>query len=395
MTTPTTDRIAALELPTTEPEEWRYSRIADLDLTEFASEAQRPQAGDPPSALEAILSAIGEVAAVVVVHNGYVTSTEVIHPQLSIRAGERVPNGPPPADAFTSLHEEVAPEPLLIDVPRGVAVEAPVLVLNWVDADGAISFPRVAVRTAEASEVTVVEWQASPRETRGLVVPIVELHAGDASNLRYLNVQELGPSMWQIGQQWARAGRDATVAMSAVALGGYYSRIRTEAVLDQRGGTADLVAVYFSDRDQMHDFRSLQDHVAERTTSHLLFKGAVTGEAHGVYSGLIRVRAGAKDSDSFLANRNLVLSEHARVDSVPNLEIINENDLRNCGHASATGPIDRDHRFYLESRGVPTEIAERLIILGFFDEVIARTPVPSLRGVLNAAIARKFEAAAS
>ena len=394
MSTPTTDRIAALELPTTEAEEWRYSRIGDLDLNRFASEAQRPTDSGSPAALDEILAAIGEVAAVVVVQNGYVTRSDVRHPKLEVRVGERLPDSPAPDDAFSSLHDTAAPEPLVIDVPAGVAIEQPVVVFNCVDADGTTSFPRVAVRSGEASEVTVIEWQTSPADTTALVVPIVELHAGDASNLRYLNVQVLGSSMWQIGHQWTRAGRDATVSLSTVALGGHYARVRTDAMLDGRGGTANLVAVYFSDGDQMHDFRSLQDHIAERTTSHLLFKGAVTDEAHSVYSGLIRVRAGAKDSDSFLANRNLVLSEQARVDSVPNLEIINENDLRNCGHASATGPIDEDHRFYLESRGVPTDIAERLIILGFFDEVVARMPVPALRPVLNMAIAQKFERAA-
>lgn len=393
MTTPATDRIAALELPTTEAEEWRYSRIGDLDLARFAAEARRPDDAAAPPALDEILGAIGDVAAVVVIRNGFVVRADARHPKIELRVGDRLPDGAQPDDPFTTLHEESAPEPLVIEVPAGVAVEQPVVVFNWVDEDATMSFPRVAVHTGEAAEVTVVEWQGSPDTTDALVVPIVELHAGDASNLRYLNVQVLGTSMWQIGRQWTRAGRDATVSLSTVALGGQYARVRTDAVLDGRGGTANLVAVYFSDGEQMHDFRSLQDHIAERTTSHLLFKGAVTDEAHSVYSGLIRVRAGAKDSDSFLANRNLVLSEKSRVDSVPNLEIINENDLRNCGHASATGPIDEDHRFYLESRGVPTDVAERLIILGFFDEVIARMPVPSLRPVLNVAIAQKFERA--
>lgn len=395
MTTPTTDRIAALELPTTEPEEWRYSRIEELDLARFAAEAPRPSAAATPPSVDDITRAIGDVAAVVVLVDGYVCLTDVRHPKLKVTAGERLPNGPEPDDPFGELHEQAAPEPIVIDVPVGVAIEQPVLVFNWVGASGTTSFPRVAVRTGESAEVTVVEWQASAADTEALIIPIVELHAGDASNLRYLNVQVLGTATWQIGHQWAGVGRDATVSVSTVALGGEYARVRTEAILDRRGGTANLVAVYFSDGEQMHDFRSLQDHIAERTTSHLLFKGAVTDEAHSVYSGLIRVRAGAKDSDSFLANRNLVLSEQARVDSVPNLEIINENDLRNCGHASATGPIDEDQRFYLESRGVPTDVAERLIILGFFDEVIARMPVPSLRAVLNGAIARKFERASS
>ena len=124
-----------------------------------------------------------------------------------------------------------------------------------------------------------------------------------------------------------------------------------------QAGAADVAGVYFGEDDQVHDFRSLQDHRASRTASNLLLKGAVVDEAHAVYTGMIRVHEGAKATESFLANRNLVLSDGAFVDSVPNLEIVNENDIKSCGHAAATGPVDEEHVFYLESRGVPTEVA--------------------------------------
>ena len=123
------------------------------------------------------------------------------------------------------------------------------------------------------------------------------------------------------------------------------------------GATSNLLAVYFGAARQMHDFRTLQDHRAPKTTSDLLFKGAVAGAAHSVYSGLIRVEKGARGTNAFQTNRNLVLAEGARADSVPNLEI-EENELR-CSHASAVGPIDEEQRYYLESRGVPPEVAGR------------------------------------
>jgi Fe-S cluster assembly protein SufD len=108
---------------------------------------------------------------------------------------------------------------------------------------------------------------------------------------------------------------------------------------------------------------------------------------------MIRVHEGAKATESFLANRNLVLADGAHVDSVPNLEIVNENDIKSCGHAAATGPVDEEHVFYLESRGVPTDVAQRLIVFGFFDDVIAAIPVPGVHGPLRAAISRKLEKA--
>jgi Fe-S cluster assembly protein SufD len=135
----------------------------------------------------------------------------------------------------------------------------------------------------------------------------------------------------------------------------------------------------------------VQRHVTARGTSDFTLKGAVVDEARGVYSGVIVVEAGAKGTSAFLTNRNLVLSDGARVDSVPNLEIINENDLRSCGHAAATGPVDEEHLFYLESRGVPTEVAERLIVLGFFGEVLDEAPVHGLRELLRQAVAVKLQ----
>jgi len=220
------------------------------------------------------------------------------------------------------------------------------------------------------------------------VVPTWELDAQHAANLRYLNVQELGPRVWQIGYQASRVARDATLQSAMVALGGDYARVRADAKLTGEGGTSHLLAVYFGDREQMHDFRTMQDHDAPKTTSDLLFKGAVADAARSVYTGLIRVKHGAAGTRAFQTNRNLVLSEGASANSVPNLEI-EENDV-SCSHASAVGPIDEEQRYYLEARGVPTDVAERLIVLGFFDDVLERVPVPGLRGPLRDAVEAKL-----
>jgi Fe-S cluster assembly protein SufD len=138
----------------------------------------------------------------------------------------------------------------------------------------------------------------------------------------------------------------------------------------------------------MHDLRTVQLHAAPRTRSNLLFKGAVANKAHSVYSGLIRVEKGAKGTNAFQTNRNLVLSEGAQADSVPNLEI-EDNDVR-CSHASAVGPIDESQLFYLESRGVPTPSAELLIALGFLDDVLVRFPARGMRPGLRQAVAAKL-----
>jgi Fe-S cluster assembly protein SufD len=142
----------------------------------------------------------------------------------------------------------------------------------------------------------------------------------------------------------------------------------------------------------MHDFRTMQDHAAPSTTSDLLFKGAVEDVAQSVYSGLIRVRKEAVGTNAFQTNRNLVLSEGARAESVPNLEI-ETNDVR-CSHASAVGPIDDDQRFYLESRGIPPEETERLIVLGFFADILGGLPARTLGERMRAEVATKLAARA-
>jgi Fe-S cluster assembly protein SufD len=212
---------------------------------------------------------------------------------------------------------------------------------------------------------------------------------GDNARVRYLSVQEHGHHTWQIALQRAHVGRDATLRSSAVALGGDYARLRSESLLTGEGGESDLLAVYFGDNDQMLDFRTLQDHDAPRTRSDLLFKGAVEDRARSVYSGLIRLRPSAQKADASQTNRNLVLTEGAGAESIPNLEI-EANDVR-CSHASTVGPIDEDQLYDLASRGVPPEEAERLIVLGFFDDVFEQLPLTSLVAPLRRSVIEKIE----
>jgi len=247
----------------------------------------------------------------------------------------------------------------------------------------------VVVDAGEDSEVTVLERFVSADGVRALVVPVVELRAGPAARLRYLAVNDLGLDTWLIGHQVAEGGRDSSTLLSTVALGGDYARVRTEGRLVGPGAQGNQVAVYFGEGGQMHDFRTLQHHVAPRTTSELLFKGAVEGHSRSVYTGLIRIGKDAKGSNAFQTNRNLKLSDGAWAESVPNLDIEN-NDVR-CSHASTVGPIDAEQAFYLASRGVPPTVAERLIVLGFFDEVIDRLPVPALGPALRARFAAKLD----
>jgi Fe-S cluster assembly protein SufD len=295
-----------------------------------------------------------------------------------------------PTDAFSVLNRAFGADAVVVHVPRGQVVAGPVVVLHWIDggADGRAVFPHLVVRADENSEVRVLEWYGSD-DVSALVLPVVELDADRAARLRYLAVQDLGSRVWQIGTQSSRADVDALVVASQAALGGDYSRTRIDCRLVGRGATGNLSAISFGEGSQMLDFRTFQDHAAPDTTSNLLFKGAVGGASRSVYTGLIKVRKDARGTNAFQTNRNVKLSDQAWAESVPNLEIEN-NDVR-CSHASTVGPVDEDQRFYLESRGVPTQIAERLIVAGFFAEVLEQFPVPAVVPLLQERIEARLD----
>jgi Fe-S cluster assembly protein SufD len=266
-------------------------------------------------------------------------------------------------------------------------------------------FPRTVVRAGDSAQAGVVEMivdlgggvlggpatgarSGSAGSPQMLVVPVTEVQVGDGAKLSYVSIQALGGAAWQLGYQVSRIGSDAALRSFAVALGGDYARLRTDSELAGQGGTSELRAAYLGRDEQMLDFRTLQDHSAPRTTSDLLFKGAVADHAHSVYSGLIRVHRGAVRSDAMQTNNNLVLDEGAHADSVPNLDI-EENDVR-CSHGSTVGPVDEDQRYYLESRGIDPETAERLIVAGFFLDIAQQLPIEGVRSIVQEALASRL-----
>ena len=399
------ERLEDVTWPTPAEEIWRYSRIDQLDLARYrpfapdelgpAGDERAPGGG--PWAAEA-----GSHAALIVVHDG-----RVVHHELDaaleakgVRAcgiatcddqavSELIGRASNASeDAFTVLHDAFLAGGAFVHVPAGVVVEDPILVLHWCEGDGRASFPHTLVSIGESAQATVLDRFGSP-PTDHLVDAVTELLVDDNAHLRYLTVQEHGPRTWHVGLQRAHAGRDATIRTSAVALGGDYARLRSETLLAGEGAESDQLAVYFGDGEQMLDFRTLQDHDAPNTRSDLLFKGAVEDTARSVYSGLVRLRPAARKASASQTNRNLVLTEGAGAESIPNLEI-EANDVR-CSHASTVGPIDDEQLYYLESRGIPPEEAERLVVLGFFDDVFERLPVGALTRGLRRSVVDKLE----
>ncbi len=367
------EQVVAASMPTAQEEVWRYTPVEQLDLDRYRLVVEPGDRSPVP---------VPDHCALADTSNGCLTAVE-LSPEAAAQGVEIRPLGSDDAelaagvdvDLFAVMNAAFSVQPVLVRIPPGATVEAPVVVRHWLDAgtDGGAVFPRLIVDAGADSSVEVLELYGSV-DAAAFVSPVIEIRVAAAARVGYLAVQDLGPRVWHIGSQVSHIGSQAHMRASSASLGGEYARMRLDTHLSGRGATGDLVSLYFGDGRQTLDFRTFQDHAAPDTTSSLLFKGAVDDASRSVYTGLIRVRPNARGTTAHQTNRNIKLSEAAWAESVPNLEI--ENNQVHCNHASAVGPIDGEQLFYLESRGVPTETAERLIVTGFFDEVLSSFPVP-------------------
>ena len=387
------------ELPSASEEEWRYSPVAGLQLEAYvpappggtngpAADRGGPGATAGAGALPGSLrDRLGALSTLVVTCDGHLVSTEITPEAaaagLTLRplGDEPEPAGAlggvlsEPADVFGLMNDAFCSAPVLLEIPPGARLADPVAVVNIVRTPSLAVFPRLSVVVGDGAEAQLVNVLVSG-EGEVFAAPVAEIDVGPAARLQYLNLQELGSRATGIDRTAATVASQGHLVIGLAAVGGAYARCRVDCTLAGRGATGDMSAMYFGDRDQVLDFRTFQNHLAPDTNSNLLFVGAVEDRARSIYSGLIRVGPKARGTDAQQTNRILKLSEDVWADSVPNLEIEN-NDVR-CAHASSVGPIDEDHRFYLESRGVPPDVAERLIVEGFFGEVRSRLPVQSV-----------------
>ncbi len=383
--------------PDATDEEWRYSAIQEFDLSEFALLSDVRGAEATPSGMGD--NVLGDAGAVIRTANGRISSIEVDDELAAagVYVGPLAASGQGSAqlgavsadatDYFTVLNDAFAVEPLLIHVPAGVVLRKPIVVTHHLSGNRGAAFPRLVVHVGADAQAEVLDYHTSAQGSL-LACPVTELDVASAGRLSYLNVQQLGTETWQFSSHLARAERDASLTASTAAFGGGYARTRSDVRLVGRGANCDLLALYFGDGNQGLDFRTYQDHVAPDTTSNLLYKGVVSDAARSIYTGLIRVRPEARGTNAFQTNRNLKLGDKAWVESVPNLEIEN-NDVR-CSHASAVGPVDTEQQFYLESRGVRSSEAERLIVAGFLEEVLESLPVAAVRETLRHQIDAKL-----
>ncbi|HVS05460.1 MAG TPA: Fe-S cluster assembly protein SufD [Candidatus Dormibacteraeota bacterium] len=381
-------------------EDWRQVDLKGLDLDAYAP-FQQPNGTAPASAIEnvgATLRQRGTSPAVVslspeLARQGVIlmplAEAARVHPELVQRylfTGVK-----PERDKFSALHAALFSGGSFLYVPDGVTIDDPLVSQFWSAGSGAAVLPHSLVVAGKGSRFQYVdEFLSADRQETALASGSVEIFLEEGADVGYVALQHWSVKTWQFANQRFQLGRDSHLKVVDVALGGQMARMRVEAILEGPGSSADMKGLFFGTGDQVFDFRTLQDHVGPHTTSDLLFKGALRDRARSTYVGVVRVEPEARGSSSNQANRNLLLSEKAKATSEPILEILN-NDILRCSHGATVGPVDPEHLFYLESRGIPHPIAERMLVQGFLGEVLDRLPVAQVREAVEQELAARIE----
>ncbi|MEW6566716.1 MAG: Fe-S cluster assembly protein SufD [Chloroflexota bacterium] len=290
--------------------------------------------------------------------------------------GTIVPDG---EGKFSALAAAFADQGVVLWVPPGVKVEAPLHSILWAPGGGRMDFSRLLVVVGDGASLTYVHEAASPTEAEGdsLHAGIVEIHVGRGAQLRFVELQNLGQHVWNFTHERARVERDGRIEWIFGAVGSRLTKNFSTLDLVGPGAEGRMSGFYFADNRQHLDHDTQQNHLAEHTTSDLLYKGALLGHSRSVWQGMIYVAPGAQKTDGYQANRNLVLSKQARADSIPGLEIL-ADDVR-CTHGATVSQLEQEPVFYLMTRGLPRPEAERVVVDGFFDPIMQRIPFEGVR----------------
>lgn len=289
------------------------------------------------------------------------------------------------AGKFNLLNSALWQNGTFIYVPKNVEVSIPLTNLHIISKENNIYLPLALIVTELGSKVTLIDYHASDSsDMNAFVSNSVEIIVGQNAKVDYVSIQEYGTDVNYFASKRAVLKKDATLNWVEVSLGSKFAKNNLTTILGESGSEVAMSGMFLADQDQQMEFNTSQIHVAPHAKSDLLYVGALRGRAHTNYEGIIRVHKGAQKTDAYQKNRNLLLSPEAKADSEPFLEI-EANDVR-CTHGATVGPIEKEDLFYLMSRGIPKELAVKLLVLGFFSKVTGKIPVESVRAGLESYI---------
>ncbi|HEY2980249.1 MAG TPA: Fe-S cluster assembly protein SufD [Anaerolineales bacterium] len=385
-----------LTLPSAAEEAWRRTDIHDLPVDVFKLPAEGAHKSLPPVRADLLKPLIADQhGGQIVLLPGGVTAdldaklaaqgviftdlktAERDHPELLARMLGKAVNVE--EGKFAALAGALAQTGVVLYVPKGVTVEQPLHSVLWGPGADLAHISHILVLVDEGASVTYVHEAASPDQpgSNSMHAGIVEIQVLQDATLRFVELQSWGRHAWNFSHERIRVERGGQLDWIFGAIGSRLTKNFSELDLAGQGATGRMSGFYFTDGDQHLDHDTQQNHLAPNTTSDLLFKGALKGKSRSVWQGMIYVAPAAQKTDGYQANRNLVLSEGARADSIPGLEIL-ADDVR-CTHGATVGKLEPEPLFYLRSRGIPLPEAEKLVVEGFFDPIFQRIPFEGVR----------------
>jgi len=379
-------RYAELPLPTTTDEHWRFTDLKSFDPESFVSNGHVP-GSDPETGLPETMLDV-DTAGVAVVREAGISIVRSPDPRITFapfadhaRLGELVGAD----EKFAAHNAAVWEHGLLVVVPKGVELEQPlaVRIVNSVEG-GALFFRLLVIAEPESRFTLIEEYASSSPELNGYTNTVAELFVEQAAKLEYVSIQSLSQNTWHFASHHARVERDAELDWVAGGFGSRRGKTWIQNDLAGQGATSRVTGAYFADGEQHLDYDTYQLHMAPNTTSDFAFKGALRDHATAVWRGMIRVEKEAQRTNAYQENRNLMLSPTTHAVPIPGLEIL-ANDVR-CTHGATVGQVDRDQLFYLMARGLPRAEAERLIVRGFFTDVLDRIELEPVREALAEAL---------
>jgi Fe-S cluster assembly protein SufD len=369
-------RYDALPLPSTSDEHWRFTSLRGFDPQAAIANGAAKTVAKPALDLDVAARAL-------VTENGI----EILSAPEGVRFEPLAPDYPskliPDDDKFAVENLARWEHGLLVHVPKGVELDKPLYV--QVTSGGGPLYWRMVVIAEEGARFSLIEDLSSTApDTVAYTNAVVELFVDPVAKIEYVSLQNLSQETWHFGRYKAWLERDSELDWVIGGFGSKRGKVWIENDLAGQGATSRVTGAYFADGEQHLDYDTFQEHIAPDTESDFAFKGALRENASAVWRGMIRVEEGAQKTNAYQENRNLLLSDTAHADSIPGLEIM-ANDVR-CTHGATLGKVNRDELFYLMARGLSRAEAERLIVRGFFQDVLDRIELEPVREALGAAL---------
>jgi Fe-S cluster assembly protein SufD len=374
------ERYQALPLPSTTEESWRFTDLKGFDPDAYSVNGATAVAS-APGMLDLDAAGIVHVSEAGIeierAPEGIRFERLGDHPRLGELVGTE--------EKFAAHNAALWKNGLLVHVPKGVVLEKPLYVRITNTFEGGALFWRLLVVADSESRFTLIEEYASQApELSAYTNAAVELFVGQASKLEYVSIQNLSRETWHFASHHARVERDAELDWVNGGFGSKKGKVRIQNDLAGEGATSRVTGAYFTDGEQHLDYDTFQEHIAPNTTSDFAFKGALRDTSTAVWRGMIRVERDAQKTNAYQENRNLMLSPTTHAVPIPGLEIL-ANDVR-CTHGATVSRVDREELFYAMARGLSRGEAERLIVRGFFQDILDRIEFEAVREALAEAL---------